>query len=1210
MLEGAYEGAIQHFTVALDLKPGLVHALISRGFCHLTLGNDHKAQRDFAEVIAKDAGFNRNVYVLIAVCFKRHGDYQTAIRYLSRCVQQFKNFRPALIARGELSLKVREYEKARMDFSQVVNDSPAHLVARRGLGDALRGLGNLRDALRQYSRAIEDATDELNRLRDKADRSNAESGGSDNGSVEAGGNSSSRASPPVGVCMESADNSIVELDQGANDRTLRLEDGSDESSGGRNNPRRAQGNASDDDDRSDDAEVSAQVSRVNSQRAGQDNFVNLAEESVQGPAQLEVFVSEVLLRRALLLRLTGDLENAGADLLDVLQMDSQHGLALFWYAKVLIEQHRHREAPAFLQAALQHCEETRAPAHAILGALEAVRPDPDCDAAVSHLREAARLDPTSQPIRLTQSICIAAASLRCQPHDTNRALSHLDRVLATLTASGGRSTGPSTAPGGRATVASGQQSTPRKHIAGSGGNAAAALSSMALKSPEEQTWSTAKAVVQRRQELAQGDDLALALECATYFQVVAREPQQQVAIVPPFLYALRATAYCEQGRWEEAVADCRRALVLDPDDEATQYNLHVASGVLRSRAAEFEAAVGRFTKAIRLRPVNTELRVHRAIALACAAQACGGNAAGGGSGGVAREGGAGRAMQLLADALQDLEAAEQQALIADAVVPPGAQCLQAAILCGLGRVADAWDVLRSSSDSRCSSRQGGAASPRHCALEAEVLVLSNRYTEAVEACTDILQVEGGDHVEAFLLRGRCWSELGDAERAFEDYRQALILAPERADVHESSGELFLNHVCFQEAVTAFNTSAKLRGSLAPRLAYERAIAQLALGNLTAAIKDMNRALRSASNMPAATRARDGASALQLALDANYRQAHVRLNVLIHTRLGAATDGLPPLFLPHELVLFRGVCSLYLGDGSAAKQDFEAALYLARQLATNEDTPSPEVMAAPTAAAGDVLPMVSSLPASHLGGSGRGALHRPHRLPAEAASEEGHKCFECEMLYNIVLCHLLSRDHRSALLTCQRLLGITDALAALGATAQCLVWFLIGVCHLALGEGQSDSAREAFMHSYAHDPVYVNDFLRRHEPTADHGVGASGPSGLAGGGNGSRCQNPATQFRPIGGCPTPQGHSLPSTRDACDAAPDAICCLQKDRTRLSARLPPCRLQVRDVVIWARPSVAWPFIRVPEVVALTNLARLDLLSHHEVGVNPAPPWDRFS
>merc|ERR1711959_602988 len=128
--------------------------------------------------------------------------------------------------------------------------------------------------------------------------------------------------------------------------------------------------------------------------------------------------------------------------------------------------------------------------------------------------------------------------------------------------------------------------------------------------------------VLRRQELAQGDDLDLAFECTTYFQLVARDPKQQTSAMPPLLYAIRAVVMCHLGRWEDCVLDARRVLAVDPDDEATQYNMHMASGILRSKQGQFEAAVGSFTKAIRLRPVTTEVRAHRAIALAMAGRAC------------------------------------------------------------------------------------------------------------------------------------------------------------------------------------------------------------------------------------------------------------------------------------------------------------------------------------------------------------------------------------------------------------------------------------------------------------------------------------------------------------------------------------------------------------------------------------------------------------
>jgi len=1203
MLEGAYDVAIQHFSIALDLKPGLIHALVSRGFCHLTLGDEEKAQKDFAEVIAKDAGFNRNVYVLIALCCKRSGDYHTAIRYLSRCVQQFTSFKPALVARGELSLKVREFEKARMDFHQVLADTPHHLVARRGMGDALRGLGNFREALRHYSKAMEDAFKEYPRWNAKVHASQMRSDDSRNGSDEAG---NSGSSPPTiqGAHRSSSVNSIVEVDEGSEKDYVGLDEGSDDAS---SIARRGGGRRSSDDD--DDASVTGDL-------PGSSRIEQLQEEVVRGPVQIQAFVTEVLLRRALLLRLIGDLDAAGADLLEVLQTDPQNGLALFWYAKVLIEQSRHREAPAFLQACLNHLEDSRDRVYALIGTLLLTRPDPDFDEALRYLKEAVRLTvpsqlERSQPIKITMYICAAACALH-GPLDPHGALGHLDKALAALTSVQPKPKGDCGSTTGRSPksqrshsplgggVPKSARGTPRL-AAGSAGNAVVALAG-ASKSIEEATWSTARALVMRRQELAQGDDMDLALQCTTYLQLVAREPHQQMSSIPPLLYALRAVASCVLGRWEDCCMDCRRALALDPDDEATQYNMHIAGGILRSKALEFEAAVGRFTKAIRLRPVHAEVRVHRAISLAMAAKACGPSDDRQASQDKQR---CERQMQLLSDALADLEAAEQQAMISGTGVPCGTSRLRAACLCSLGRVEEAWEVLQER-----SGRAGASKSQRQLLLEAEVLILLGRHVEACECCALIISSGStDDQVAAHLMRGRCYSHLGELESAFEDFRAALVLAPERADVHEATAELYLKHGCFKEAITAFNTAAKLAGSLSPRLTYARALAHLALGLPGTAVKDWNRTLRLNPNLAGASRARDGAGAIQMAMDGEYRHAHVRLNILLHPRLHGgnanappdgycglnttSSDGLPSLFLNHELVLYRGVCSLYLGDSLAAAQDFQAALELAQQ--------SSQLLLHQMSR--------SNLPSQQYSGGDHthdGSLEHNLALvqPPELISEEGQHAFECEMLYNITLCQLLAKDHRGALATCERLLQRPDALALVGSSAQCLIWFLVGVCRLALGEGRSEEAREAFMHSYAHDPVYVDDFLHRHEPNAERGYGGGVMPVLS-----SNSGPKSTPFRPIGG-PSPPPGGLPGSRDVCDAAPEAVCCLCKEQSRLSARFPPLRLQVKDVVIWGKPSLNWPFIRTPELVPSSSLARLDILSHHEVGVNPAPPWDRLS
>jgi len=1212
MQEGEYEHAIQHFTTALEMKAGFVQALVSRGFCYLTLGDEEHAQRDFADVINRDAGFNRNVYVLMALCCKRSGDFQNAIRYLNRCISQFPNFKSALMARGELCLKVQEFERARSDFRQVLQDEPLHLVARRGMADSLRGLGNFREALRQYSRVIGDTWQALAHQQERQRRQEEDAAHSDSYREGDG-----RDTP------HSYDSEQV---AGGGE----YEDGQDE---GQSYPS----------GHSDSGNCRPSGSGPEDEMSGPGRPDELVE-----PEQLRNFLIELLMRRALLQRLVGSLEAAGSDLLEVIEMEPQEGLALFWYAKVLIETQRHQEALFHLQTSIKHHQPTALAAHALIGALLMTRPDPDFETAQRHLKEALPIG--SQAAKVTLQICSAAVCLASNPRDSQGAVGLLDRALATLEAMD--ATRPSSAVAGGA---SGSRNAPG-HVAGSGG-AAAALLSARSRSAEEARWSATRQLVRHQQDLARGDDLEQALQCRTFLQLVAREPQQRAAEVPAMLFQLRVTALFDLCRWEEAVADCRKALILDPSDEPTQYVMHVAHGILRSRASKFEAAIGCFTKAIRLQPVSTEARLHRAIVLACAARAY--------TAGASQHNTA-RVAQLLTDAVQDLEAVQQQAMIEGSAAPLGAAHLRAACLCSLGRPEDAWEVL-CDSGRHCVGRRASAdgrddpSVPRQRALEAEVLVLLQRHDEAIEACSAVLALNARGLTDARVMRGWCLSELGDVEGAFEDLSAALALSNERSDVHEAYGDLCMAHRHLQEAYAAYGQAARRSEPLDPRLAYKRALPQLALGQLSLAQQELVKALRISPHHASALRARDGVNALQTALKEDWRHAHVRFNMMLHQGGVSASqipsisgaDGLPVLFLPHELMMYRGMCSLYLGDLSTAMQDFATSLELVRQLAT---------------AAGDEVDWEA----------------RPQRwLPPEAVSQQGLASFECECIYNIALCHLRGRDFRTALVYVERLIHRQEDLALFGPSALSLAFFLSGICHLAMdstGEGSHSEhfAKESFSRSYSYDAAYVDDFLRRHAQNRQEEQPADPPVPAR-----------AAKLRPIGGCPVPARAPL-KEKDACDAAPEAVCCLRKlqppsvaavfsqdegglhgpadgkdlgslsqdlpkegeepeaeqslggkdkdkaadeqgqyvegpsaaashkgqvgstsgasvghgsagssdgVRRLLSSLLPPLRIHVRDVVLWGRPSVSWPHVRAPEWTPPTSLARLDLLQQRD-------------
>jgi len=333
----------------------------------------------------------------------------------------------------------------------------------------------------------------------------------------------------------------------------------------------------------------------------------------------------------------------------------------------------------------------------------------------------------------------------------------------------------------------------------------------------------------------------------------------------------------------------------------------------------------------------------------------------------------------------------------------------------------------------------------------------------------------------------------------------------------------------------------------------------------------------------------------------------------------ACERLPPLFLPHEFMVYRGMCSLYLGDAADAIQDFQTSLQLAQKSVANQASMLTKEVAkslgsrgceqrlkerrSPKRHAEKSMPCKSprtrrtgqETPGQSNSKRSTATQEWQQYLPPEVASQEGFSVFECEVLYNVALCHLVANDHRAALLVCERLLEKEGILETLGPRSQCLVWFLIGICHMATSDMHNEQARHAFMQSYSFDPTYVDDFLRRHKkkkeaPTSLQAEAAAhAKTGRVGG--------PAAALRPLGGCPSrPALVHVPQrqAQETCNASQEAICCLRQDPVLLSARLPPCRLQILGAVFWGRPTVRGPFIRPPSLATPTSFTRLDLLT----------------
>ncbi|CAK9079334.1 unnamed protein product [Durusdinium trenchii] len=517
----------------------------------------------------------------------QEGDYEKAAQHFCMALDLRPGFLQDLPARLP-TVRCSEDHTASVRFSKAQfylkfylggpsGSGPVHLVARRGLADAFLGrslsflvngfcLADIQ-ALRQYSRAISDTSQAIEHQMEQTKRAGEEA----------------QEEPEEEQDAELQEQLFEGPQEKSPERSVEETEGTEETRG---------------------LDAFGQPIR------GREEEQLMAE-----PQQLRAFLVELLMRRALVLRLMGNLEAAGSDFLDVLELEPEEGFALFWYGKILIEQQRHQE-------------------------------DRSCYGPWQY----GKYSSTPSAQRALHLFFLQwARCWRQAASYLHASIEHHEKTRVDMFGCSGFE----------------WQSTRSK------------------ESPEPLT-----KPIKSKQTLRIGPVAG----CTDSGEALA---SGEAWVVPSLLFQLRVTALCDLCRWEDAVADCRQALLVDPGDEAIQFTMHVSAGILKFQELKFEAAIGCFTKALRLQPVNVQTRLHRAIALACAAWDRG------------KEGAApenARVVQLLTDAVQDLEAVDQQAMIAGLSAPLGAAHLRAACLCSLGRPDDAWEAL-CESGRRCSGRR-------------------------------------------------------------------------------------------------------------------------------------------------------------------------------------------------------------------------------------------------------------------------------------------------------------------------------------------------------------------------------------------------------------------------------------------------------------------------------------------------------------------------
>ena len=128
---GDLEGAVDTFTDALDMAPQYSDALLRRGICYYYLNELESARGDFNQVTALSEIPDGRSDFWIGVTFAKDGNYEEAIRMYTRAIRLNPAYKPAYNNRGLALMKVGRYDRAALDFEELIRRNRKDTVARQ-----------------------------------------------------------------------------------------------------------------------------------------------------------------------------------------------------------------------------------------------------------------------------------------------------------------------------------------------------------------------------------------------------------------------------------------------------------------------------------------------------------------------------------------------------------------------------------------------------------------------------------------------------------------------------------------------------------------------------------------------------------------------------------------------------------------------------------------------------------------------------------------------------------------------------------------------------------------------------------------------------------------------------------------------------------------------------------------------------------------------
>jgi tetratricopeptide (TPR) repeat protein len=114
--EKKYKEAVKMFSKSLALNKTCYDALFYRAVSNLDSGQPQLAITDLNDLIEQCPDYRKTMFIILSIAYRRVNDYPGAQRALSKALGKYPRYVEAFIARGQIYIFEKKWDKALSDF--------------------------------------------------------------------------------------------------------------------------------------------------------------------------------------------------------------------------------------------------------------------------------------------------------------------------------------------------------------------------------------------------------------------------------------------------------------------------------------------------------------------------------------------------------------------------------------------------------------------------------------------------------------------------------------------------------------------------------------------------------------------------------------------------------------------------------------------------------------------------------------------------------------------------------------------------------------------------------------------------------------------------------------------------------------------------------------------------------------------------------------